>query len=68
MVEGPVPEWQMTVYEEFSRLVGRVLTKIEAVFSDETQRESFKRIIEQDIYDARNGICSRLVTKIEDKK
>lgn len=55
-----IPEWQTVVYEEFSRLVGKVLTKIESVFPDKTQREAFKNIVEQDIYDSRNNICRRI--------
>ena len=55
-----IPEWQTVVYEEFSRLVGKVLTKIESVFPDKTQREAFKNIVEQDVYDSRNNICKRI--------
>lgn len=62
-----IPEWQDAVCEEFSHLVGRVLTKIEAAFSDETQRESFKKIIEQDLYDARNNVCQR-IAELNDRK
>ena len=67
MSEPRIPEWQEIVWEEVSHLVGKVLTKIEAAFSEETQRESFKKIVEQDIYDARNLICRRLAELREEE-
>lgn len=58
-----VTENQRIVMETFAHLCGQVLTKIEAALGDKVQRESLKKIIEQDIYDARNN----LLTTLEDK-
>jgi len=44
------------VAKNFSALVGKVLTQIEAAIGDATQRKSLKKIIEQLIYDTRNEI------------
>ena len=48
------------VARNFSGLVGRVLTQVEASIGDPTQRKSFKKIIEGQIYDCRNAIMLEL--------
>ena len=50
---------QEVVLEEFSILVGKVLTQAEAAFSDKVQRDSFKKLVERYIYDARNNILQK---------
>lgn len=48
------------VAKNFSGLVGKVLTQIEAAIGDPTQRKSLKKIIEQQIYDCRNEVMREL--------
>jgi len=48
------------VAKNFSALVGKVLTQVEASMSDPGQRKSFKKIVEQQIYDCRNTILNEL--------
>jgi len=48
------------VAKNFSALVGKVLTQIEAAIGDATQRKSLKKIIEQQIYDCRNDVLTQL--------
>jgi hypothetical protein len=48
------------VAKNFSALVGKVLTQIEAAIGDATQRKSLKKIIEQQIYDCRNDVLCQL--------
>ena len=48
------------IAKNFSALVGKVLTQIEAAIGDATQRKSLKKIIEQQIYDCRNEILTEL--------
>jgi hypothetical protein len=48
------------VAKHFSTLVGKVLTQIEAAIADPTQRKSFKKIVEGQIYDCRNDILRDL--------
>ena len=59
-------EEQKLIVEVFSHLVGRRLTHIEATFSDKTQRESFKKMAENDVYEARNELL-RGMLKLENK-
>lgn len=48
------------VFEEFSHMVGRLLTIIEAATADKQQRKSLKDIVQRTVYDTRNAIISRL--------
>jgi hypothetical protein len=48
------------VFKHFSTLVGKILTQIEAAIADPTQRKSFKKIVEGQIYDCRNDIMKDL--------
>ena len=48
------------IAKNFSGLVGKVLTQIEASTGDATQRKSLKKIIEGQIYDCRNEILVEL--------
>ena len=48
------------IAKNFSGLVGKVLTQIEASTGDATQRKSLKKIIEGQIYDCRNEILIEL--------
>lgn len=48
------------VARNFSVLVGKVLTQVEASMSDPGQRKSFKKIVEQLLYDCRNSILTEL--------
>jgi hypothetical protein len=53
---------QEIIMEEFSTLVRKILTQSEASFADKVQRDSFKRIVENQVYEARNNILKRLAT------
>jgi hypothetical protein len=53
------PDMRM-IQEEFSHLVGRLLTIIEAVAADKQQRRSLKDIVQKTVYGTRNTIISRL--------
>lgn len=51
---------ESVVVKNFSTLVGKVLTQVEAAIGDATQRKSFKKIIEGQIYECRNDILREL--------
>ena len=62
-----VPEEVIGISEIFSKLVGKVLTNIEAAIPDKTQRESLKKIIEQHIYDSRSSVFDYMIEKFNIK-
>lgn len=49
---------------QFSRLVGKLLTAAEAAIPGDRQCESFKKIIEEHVYNSRNDVL-RLVTGVD---
>lgn len=51
---------ESVVVKNFSTLVGKVLTQVEAAIGDVTQRKSFKKIVEGQIYECRNDILREL--------
>ena len=48
------------IAKNFSGLVGKVLTQVEAAIGDPTQRKSLKKLLEGQIYDCRNEILIEL--------
>jgi hypothetical protein len=54
------------IFKQFSWLVGKVLTQIEASTPDKVQRNSLKKIVETLIYDSRNELIMAL-SKLEEE-
>ena len=55
---------QEIIFAEYSKLVGKVLTIVEASLSDKQQRDSCKKIVEQTIYDSRNALLRALQKEV----
>jgi len=55
-----VDEKTRIIMESFSKVVGKVLTLIEASTPDKQQRQSLKKLLEKTLYDSRNDLIEKL--------
>lgn len=47
---------QEAIIKTFSRMLGRLLTLVDATFLEPGQRHNFKKLVERDVYDGRNEV------------
>lgn len=50
------------LWAEFSPVVGRMLTQMEAAFPDKIQREANKKVIEQELYKLRENVTDLIIS------